>query len=111
MSARPTRQTQAHKRAAPRKAPRRRGATPDTAPDFDDLPDTALARQAQLVWNPARPKTPTPLPFSASTMWRRVKSGQFPAPVRVSPGVTAWRVADIRAWLTQAGADQGSAQA
>ena len=95
------RQPQA-KHAAPRKAPRRRGATPDTAPSFDDLPDTALARQAQLVWSPLRPQTPTPLPFSATTLWRLVRAGKFPAPLKLTGGMTAWRVSDVRRWLEQA---------
>jgi prophage regulatory protein len=38
------------------------------------------------------------VPFSAPTLWRRVKDGSFPAPVRLSPGCTAWRLSDIRLW-------------
>jgi predicted DNA-binding transcriptional regulator AlpA len=39
------------------------------------------------------------VPFSKSTLWRRVKEGTFPAPVKLSPGVTAWRAEDIRSWI------------
>lgn len=47
------------------------------------------------------------LPFSDSTLWRKVVAHEFPAPVKLSDRVTAWRVEDVRAWmqaLGQAGA-------
>jgi len=44
------------------------------------------------------------VPFSSATLWRKVKSGEFPAPKKLSERVTAWRVEDVRQWLnTQAG--------
>ena len=33
------------------------------------------------------------------TLWRRVKAGTFPKPVKLSERVTAWRVEDVRQWL------------
>jgi hypothetical protein len=42
---------------------------------------------------------PAPVPFSSATLWRRVKAGTFPKPVKLSERVTAWRVEDIRQWL------------
>lgn len=39
------------------------------------------------------------VPFSAATLWRKVKSKEFPAPLKLSERVTAWRVEDVRAWL------------
>lgn len=56
------------------------------------LPATGFVRQKQLV--PA-------VPFSAATLWRKVKAGTFPAPVKLSAGVTAWRVEDIRTWMAE----------
>lgn len=58
---------------------------------FDALPDSAFVRLNQLLAGV--------LPFSASTTWRKVRSGQFPQPVKVSCQVTAWRVGDVRRWL------------
>jgi prophage regulatory protein len=59
---------------------------------FDDLPDDAFIRLSLLIaWGL--------IPFSASTLWRKCRSGQFPQPLRVSSQVTAWRVGDIREWL------------
>jgi predicted DNA-binding transcriptional regulator AlpA len=59
---------------------------------FDCLPDDAFIRLYFLIaWGI--------VPFSASTLWRRVREGKFPAPLKVSESVTAWRVKDVRAWL------------
>lgn len=56
-----------------------------------DLPATGYVRQSQLI--------PDIIPFSAATLWRNVKAGTFPAPVKLSDRVTAWRVEDVRAWM------------
>ncbi len=67
---------------------------------FDTLPDSALIRQSQLLAGI--------VPFSSATLWRRVKCGQFPKPIKLTDGnITAWRVGDVRQWLQQ----QGSAAA
>ena len=70
-----------------------------SAANFDTLPDSAFIREAQLVQSPKRPETPAPLPFSAPTLWRKVKAGTFPQPVKLSDRVTAWKVGDVRAWI------------
>lgn len=59
---------------------------------YGSLPATGFVRIASL-----RPI----VPFSYSTLWRRVRTGTFPAPVKISERITAWRVEDIRAWLDQ----------
>jgi prophage regulatory protein len=56
-----------------------------------DLPATGYIRQSRLI--------PAIIPISSATLWRNVKSGTFPAPVKLSERVTAWRVEDIRAWM------------
>jgi prophage regulatory protein len=38
------------------------------------------------------------LPFSASTLWRRIRAGAFPAPVRFG-AITAWRASEVHDWL------------
>ena len=70
-----------------------------TIPSFDTLPDSAFVREAQLVQSPKRPDTPAPLPFSAPTLWRKVKAGTFPKPVKLSERVTAFNVGQVRAWM------------
>ena len=67
---------------------------------FDALPDSAYIRESQLVQSPKRPDTPVPLPFSAPTLWRKVKAGTFPKPIKLSERVTAWNVGTVRAWMT-----------
>ena len=37
-----------------------------------------------------------PIPVSRSTWWEGVKSGRYPAPVKLGRRITAWRVEDIR---------------
>jgi prophage regulatory protein len=67
---------------------------------FDALPDSAYIRESQLVQSPNRPDTPAPLPFSGPTLWRKVKAGTFPKPIKLSERVTAWNVGTVRAWMT-----------
>ena len=70
-----------------------------SAANFDTLPDSAFIRESQLVQSPKRPETRAPLPFSAPTLWRKVKAGTFPKPIKLSDRVTAWKVGDVRAWI------------
>ena len=55
------------------------------------LPETGYVRQSQLI--------PVIFPFSSATLWRKVKAGTFPRPVKLSPRITAWGVEDIRALI------------
>jgi prophage regulatory protein len=55
------------------------------------LPATGYMRQSQLI--------PAIFPFSSATLWRKVKAGSFPAPVKLGLRITAWRVEDIRELL------------
>jgi predicted DNA-binding transcriptional regulator AlpA len=69
-------------------------------PSFDLLPDSAFIREAQLVQSHRRPNYPTLLPFSAATLWRKVKAGTFCKPYKLSDRVTAFKVGEVRAWIT-----------
>jgi predicted DNA-binding transcriptional regulator AlpA len=40
-----------------------------------------------------------PLPISRSSWWNKVRSGEYPQPVKLGPRTTAWRVADIVALI------------
>lgn len=66
--------------------------TPALPVEFHKLPDEALIRLPRLMETGL-------IPFSVSTLWRMVKRGTFPPPIKLSAGITAWRVADIRDWL------------
>jgi prophage regulatory protein len=37
--------------------------------------------------------------LAASSIWRLAQCGQFPAPVKLSPGCTAWFEHEIDEWL------------
>lgn len=87
-----------HKVSANMKAkqnlPSASNATPSRAgklPDFDVLPRAALIRERWLLQGL--------VPFSSATLWRRVRDGSFPAPIRLEGRITVWRVGDIRQWL------------
>ena len=68
-------------------------------PSFDTMPDGAYIREAQLVQSPKRPGIAVPLPFSAPTLWRKVREGTICKPYKLSSRVTAFKVGEVRAWL------------
>lgn len=52
------------------------------------MPDTAIAARYGV---------------HRTTPWRWAKAGQFPQPVKLSPGCTRWRVEDIERWEAERG--------
>ena len=60
-----------------------------------DLPKTGFVRQSQLI--------PHLIPVSSSTLWRMVKNGSFPKPIKLSARTSAWRVEDVREWIESVG--------
>jgi prophage regulatory protein len=87
-------------------APAATTTTTPTQSVFDALPDSAWLRESQLVRSPKNPDSAVaPLPFSAPTLWRMVKAGKFPAPCKLSARVTAWKVSQVREWMTAQAAE------
>ena len=66
---------------------------------FDELPDGGFIREKQLLTTGHGP-----IPFSSGSLWRFVREGKFPKPVKLSGNITAWRVGDVREWLSKQGA-------
>lgn len=66
---------------------------------FYSLPDSSFVRQSDLVRNRNKPEVVPLLPFSAATLWRKVKKSEFPAPTMLGPKITVWRVGQIKEWL------------
>ncbi|MFL6676113.1 MAG: helix-turn-helix transcriptional regulator [Massilia sp.] len=67
------------------------------------LPETGFLRLPQIIGNPkAVPPVPALMPVCKSTWWAGVKSGRFPAAVKLGPRTTVWRVEDIRALIAAA---------
>jgi predicted DNA-binding transcriptional regulator AlpA len=41
------------------------------------------------------------LPFSKTTLFEWSKDGRFPAPVKLSPTMTAWTYASVHEWISK----------
>lgn len=65
------------------------------------LPATGYIRARQLL---------KLVPFGRSTLWLKVSRGEFPAPVRLSQRVTAWRCEAIREWIDAKAAQSHTAR-
>ncbi len=63
-------------------------------PKFYTLPQTGFIRLPQVL---------AIYPVSKSTLYLRIKEGRFPAPVKLSERVAAWRIEDVRATIAAAG--------
>ncbi len=70
------------------------------------LPETGFVRLWQIIGDPGdptaeppKPATPPVIPVSKSTWWAGIKTGKYPAAVKLGPRITAWRVESIRALI------------
>ncbi len=59
------------------------------------IPESGFLRLWQIIGCPKRRIEPL-FPVSRSSWYEGVKSGRYPAPVRLGPRTTAWRAVDIR---------------
>lgn len=64
-----------------------RAVIPNALTNFDALPDSANVRL---------PVVAALFACSRTTVWRRAKAKSIPAPKRLSEGVTAWNVGELR---------------
>jgi prophage regulatory protein len=62
-----------------------------TRPNLSELDPDSYLRLKQIV--------PEIVPIHPGTFWKWVREGKAPAPHKLGPAVTAWRVADLRAFL------------
>ena len=56
------------------------------------VPETGFVRLPQVL---------SVFPVSRSTWWSGVKSGRYPAPVKLGPNITAWRAEDIHRLIAE----------
>lgn len=64
------------------------------------LPETGFLRLCQIIGDPqASPPVPAIIPVSRSTWFAGVKSGRYPAPIKLSKRTSAWKIEDIRALI------------
>jgi prophage regulatory protein len=57
---------------------------------FDDLSGSSFLRKKDLISYKVTP-------FSYATLYRKIKTGDFPKPIKLS-SISVWRVSDIRKW-------------
>ncbi len=62
----------------------------------------AIATPSKLL---SKPQVLARVPWSDTTLWRRVKDGTFPKPVRLSENRIAWLESDVDEWITRRGED------
>ncbi|WP_082954368.1 helix-turn-helix transcriptional regulator [Acidihalobacter prosperus] len=62
------------------------------------LEESAFLREKQLVGD-IQKNCIGLLPFSRATLWRHVKAGTFPQPVKLSEKTTAWPTIEIKKWM------------
>ena len=62
------------------------------------LPETGFLRVNQIVGDPKN-NVPPLIPVGRSTWWSWCASGRAPAPIKLGPRTTVWRVEDIRAFI------------
>ena len=67
--------------------------------------DVSFLRLCQIVRTKNSVGDPL-IPISKSSWWAGVRSGRFPAPVKLGPRTTAWRSSDIAELLKKLGANQ-----
>jgi predicted DNA-binding transcriptional regulator AlpA len=65
------------------------------------LPNTGFLRLPQVCQF---------VPLGQSTIWRKVKTGDFPAPVKLGARTTAWKAEDIRAYIEKHGGGRHECQ-
>jgi len=65
---------------------------------MNQLPETGFLRLRQIIGD-KKAGIPPLIPVCRSAWWGGVKAGRFPAGVKLSPGVTAWRVEEIKALI------------
>ena len=66
------------------------------------LPETGYLRIWQIIGDKkANPPIPPLIPVSAATFWNKVRSKEYPQPVKLGPRITAWRVSDIKKMIEE----------
>ena len=63
----------------------------------DDLRGTGFLRLSDVL---------RLIPVSKSTWWAGIQTGRFPAPVKLGPRISAWRVEDLRELIARASSNQ-----
>ena len=65
------------------------------------LPPTGFLRLKQIIGD-AKTGTPALIPVGKTSWWNGVRTGKYPAPIKLGPRTTAWKAEDIRALIDSA---------
>ncbi|MDQ2822067.1 MAG: transcriptional regulator [Pseudomonadota bacterium] len=65
---------------------------------MNHIPESGFLRIRQIIGDKAAGIPPL-IPVCRSAWWSGVKAGRYPAGVKLSPGVTVWRVEEIKALI------------
>lgn len=60
---------------------------------------TYIDKNGRLRIIKGRPAKKGLLPLGESTIWDKVRKGEFPQPIRLSPHLTVWNVEEVLAWV------------
>lgn len=73
--------------------------TASAVPQPSVLPEQGFVRLPQIL---------RLIPIGRSTWWAGIRAGKYPAPIKLGPKVSAWRVEDIRQLLATLGNSQAA---
>ena len=69
------------------------------------LPEAGFVKLPLIIGNPnTKPPTPALIPIGRTTFLNRVKSGEYPQPIKLGSRSVAWRIEDIRTLIEKIGA-------
>lgn len=65
---------------------------------LDRVAACTLVREKRLLGDKkANPPIPAILPISHSTLWKGIKEGRYPPPIKLGPRISAWPLAQMLA--------------
>lgn len=67
---------------------------------MQQVPREGFMRVSQIIGDR---ENPGPIPVSRAHWYKGVKAGRYPAPVKLSERVVAWRASDIRKLIEELG--------
>ncbi len=70
---------------------------------MNSFPTFGFVRLSQIVGDrKATPPIAPIIPVGKSTWWAGVKTGRYPAPVKIGSRITVWRIEDIQQLIANA---------
>jgi predicted DNA-binding transcriptional regulator AlpA len=79
----------------------RKNHHPPTEPTESTRPEASILESLSSIGFLREKQLLKIVSFSHTTLWSKVNDGTFPAPVKLSERITAWRVEDVRAWAAK----------